>query len=931
MANPAGFASGFTQGFGVVDAAFGRRHARAEQARQFEIRNGLAQASNARAEANQQFANLQRENAMLSSSLQTASTGSLNDKLAVFNSPAALQRLGPGINTENTRIERVQANPETGKLQILVSGTDDNGQGFTLRPVTENGVPVDQGGVPIELTEAELNSRLATGLQGTPFALQVADAQSIDKARPLFGGGPGGEAAPGTTEQPSNGTAQNPNNGTVESVIPPEGELSTSTQPQQQAPTVPAGQEVDGTQLAANGAGTSIGLSRQSFPNLAGAQVPVPNELVSFYETTGERYDLAVDGLALLGGVESGHNADAVNGKFVGVMQMGKLASQDVGLDPDDRADPQKSIDAGGAFLRLKLDEFGGDFRKGLAAYNYGSGRVKGLINQFGDDWFSHLPDGLDSNGKYNAENDVQKYVNHIAPVFEAGSGGGAAPQADVQLAGDPRGAAQQSGGQIQLDPNDPRVGQGLDEDGLPLLPSGQPVTPTGQDAKISVHQVDREGLPPKPSLQEGAPAVAGLLSGQVEVTSSTVGVALGEAFVASNDAPARIADVVNGFFTSVANKALRASAAVDRGQKAAGRGIVEFLDAATAGDEEKRQIVASAAKEAMPTFVKDSTAPIKGESFPAGSEVATTVAENLENTPTSAPASPTKLKTAAVVFERALSNPGRSNTTAAAQQIPYLLQRGIINSTQVQEWMATGAIRDPLTIEMLKAFGKGDSYAYVENGQVKTIIPPAQFSAKDIREGEKFLNNINDRQRELLSKQILNMVGGDKERAAFLEQGVINEIVNDPNLSLDLLGAMSDDDIRALPSLYQQMSTMERHARSGDVTQKIGRWFNIDKGSFYGLFDDNIPEDTDFTLTGNWQKHIPGRGILIDQIEGLEGGATTIAGGTADLARGISDDEAMEAAQNIPALAGISNLDEVKEKLVELLRKENQTATQIR
>ena len=47
-------------------------------------------------------------------------------------------------------------------------------------------------------------------------------------------------------------------------------------------------------------------------------------------------------------------------------------------------------------YLKAMLNEFGGDYRKALAAYNYGPGSVKKAISasrKSGEDWLSHTPD----------------------------------------------------------------------------------------------------------------------------------------------------------------------------------------------------------------------------------------------------------------------------------------------------------------------------------------------------------------------------------------------------------------------------------------------------------------------------------------------------------------------------------------------------------
>jgi soluble lytic murein transglycosylase-like protein len=45
-----------------------------------------------------------------------------------------------------------------------------------------------------------------------------------------------------------------------------------------------------------------------------------------------------------------------------------------IGVDPND---PRANLEGGARYLRMQLDEFGGDIEKALAAYNAGPARVK--------------------------------------------------------------------------------------------------------------------------------------------------------------------------------------------------------------------------------------------------------------------------------------------------------------------------------------------------------------------------------------------------------------------------------------------------------------------------------------------------------------------------------------------------------------------------
>ena len=74
---------------------------------------------------------------------------------------------------------------------------------------------------------------------------------------------------------------------------------------------------------------------------------------------------------------ESRGYSNARNGDAVGLFQMTKRASKDVGLSLEDRQNPDKNMQGGIKYLAQMAKENGGDLYKTLASYNNGSANIK--------------------------------------------------------------------------------------------------------------------------------------------------------------------------------------------------------------------------------------------------------------------------------------------------------------------------------------------------------------------------------------------------------------------------------------------------------------------------------------------------------------------------------------------------------------------------
>lgn len=79
---------------------------------------------------------------------------------------------------------------------------------------------------------------------------------------------------------------------------------------------------------------------------------------------------------------ESGFNPNAVSKAGAGgLMQLMPATAKDLGLNGQDRFDPEKNVDAGMRYLSKQIKDFG-DVGLGLAAYNAGPGNVRKAGNQ---------------------------------------------------------------------------------------------------------------------------------------------------------------------------------------------------------------------------------------------------------------------------------------------------------------------------------------------------------------------------------------------------------------------------------------------------------------------------------------------------------------------------------------------------------------------
>jgi hypothetical protein len=114
-------------------------------------------------------------------------------------------------------------------------------------------------------------------------------------------------------------------------------------------------------------------------PNWEGYAGLTP-EITRAYQAAAAAEGLPVGVLMAMGLRETHHRPDAINrgdgGKgddSMGVMQLGKDARRGTGLSDADALNAEKNIRAGAKWLRMKIEQNGGDLRSGVRGYN-GSG-----------------------------------------------------------------------------------------------------------------------------------------------------------------------------------------------------------------------------------------------------------------------------------------------------------------------------------------------------------------------------------------------------------------------------------------------------------------------------------------------------------------------------------------------------------------------------
>jgi len=138
-----------------------------------------------------------------------------------------------------------------------------------------------------------------------------------------------------------------------------------------------------------------------SYAKLARAYNVTSEEIESAINAAAERHDLDPNLVKALIKVESNFNPKAVSHKgAMGLMQLMPATARS--LNVSNPFDPQQNVDAGVRHLKGLLQNFGGDVRLSLAAYNAGQGAVM-------------------RNGGIPPYRETQNYVQRITTLYTGG------------------------------------------------------------------------------------------------------------------------------------------------------------------------------------------------------------------------------------------------------------------------------------------------------------------------------------------------------------------------------------------------------------------------------------------------------------------------------------------------------------------------------
>lgn len=174
--------------------------------------------------------------------------------------------------------------------------------------------------------------------------------------------------------------------------------------------------------LATGGDGTAATAVTSGVP-ASGFQTPTVAPAVQQYsgqiKTFGMKYGVDPNFLMAQINVESRGNAAAISGPTatgspsIGIAQFQQATAAQYGVNPKD---PTSSLEGQAHYMSDLLKQFGGDYTKATAAYNWGPRNLSKAVSQFGDNWQQHLPP------------ETTKYLGNIFGSLGATSGAPSAP-----------------------------------------------------------------------------------------------------------------------------------------------------------------------------------------------------------------------------------------------------------------------------------------------------------------------------------------------------------------------------------------------------------------------------------------------------------------------------------------------------------------------
>lgn len=121
--------------------------------------------------------------------------------------------------------------------------------------------------------------------------------------------------------------------------------------------------------------GGAMPSSVESASAQATASVPADSAYIDSIREAAGKYGVDPKLVSAVAEIESGFSQDAISATgAVGVMQLMPETAASLGVDP---YDAKQNIDGGAQYLKQMLDDFGGDVRKAVAAYNAGPEAVR--------------------------------------------------------------------------------------------------------------------------------------------------------------------------------------------------------------------------------------------------------------------------------------------------------------------------------------------------------------------------------------------------------------------------------------------------------------------------------------------------------------------------------------------------------------------------